>query len=288
MALITLAGLPAAGKSHRAAQIRDYLAENLPDFHVSILSDHSLGIAPSAYDDSPSEKPARAALFTAIQRQLATDTVLIVDSLNYIKGFRYQLYCAAREMKLRTCTVHVVATPELCRERNLLRETRYAPNTLENLFVRFEEPSSMVRWDAPLFTILWSDEHIPGPDILEAITKGNLKPPNSGTLSVPKAPTDALHVLEQTTATVVSAIVSASSAQPTGGTVIVPVGPSIKPSITLPPRTITLSEMQRLKRQFVTIHKKAITLGTTERGAVDWEEESVAVKFVAYVQDNLR
>ncbi|KAJ3502295.1 hypothetical protein NLJ89_g8958 [Agrocybe chaxingu] len=139
----------------------------------------------------------------------------------------------------------------------------------------------MVRWDAPLFTVLWSDEHIPGPDILDAITKGNLKPPNSGTLSVAKAPTDALHVLEQTTATVVSAIVSASSSQPTGGTVIVPVGPTINPSITLPPRTITLSEMQRLKRQFVTIHKKAITLGTTERGAVDWQEDSVAAKFVA-------
>lgn len=54
---------------------------------------------------SRSEKPARGALFTAMQRQMATDTILIVDSLNYIKGFRYQMYCAAREMKLRVCTV---------------------------------------------------------------------------------------------------------------------------------------------------------------------------------------
>lgn len=55
--------------------------------------------------DSRAEKPARGTLFTTLQRQMNTDTVLIVDSLNYIKGFRYQMYCAAREMKLRMCTV---------------------------------------------------------------------------------------------------------------------------------------------------------------------------------------
>lgn len=42
----------------------------------------------------------------------------------------------------------------------------------------------MVRWDAPLFTVLWDDEDIPGLQIWDAITKGNIKPPNSGTLSV--------------------------------------------------------------------------------------------------------
>jgi tRNA uridine 5-carbamoylmethylation protein Kti12 len=55
--------------------------------------------------DSKSEKPARGALFTAMQRQIGQDTILIVDGLNYIKGFRYQMYCAAREHKLRVCTV---------------------------------------------------------------------------------------------------------------------------------------------------------------------------------------
>jgi Chromatin associated protein KTI12 len=34
-----------------------------------------------------------------------SETILIVDAPNYIKGFRYQLYCAARELKLRVCTV---------------------------------------------------------------------------------------------------------------------------------------------------------------------------------------
>ena len=99
--------------------------------------------------ESQSEKMARGALYAAIQRLLSLDTIVIVDALNYIKGFRYQMYCAAREMKLRFCTVqymffftvafclktcnklYVVATYELCRERNNLRLDghRYTPET---------------------------------------------------------------------------------------------------------------------------------------------------------------
>jgi protein KTI12 len=41
-------------------------------------------------------------------------TILIVDALNYIKGFRYQLYCAAREFKLRVCTVGFSAISNRC------------------------------------------------------------------------------------------------------------------------------------------------------------------------------
>jgi protein KTI12 len=59
------------------------------------------------YPESQSEKAARGVLFAALRRQLALDTVLIVDAMNYIKGFRYQMYCAAREMKLRCCTVRL-------------------------------------------------------------------------------------------------------------------------------------------------------------------------------------
>ena len=73
-----------------------------------------------------------------------------------------------------------------------------------------------------------------------------------------------------------------------GGPVILSLSADIRPTVSLPPRNVTLSELQRLKRQFVTVHTKAITLGTTEKGAVDWSEGSVAEKFSAYIEDNLR
>lgn len=73
-----------------------------------------------------------------------------------------------------------------------------------------------------------------------------------------------------------------------GGPITLSLSDNIRSRITLPSRNVTLSELQRLKRQFVTVHKKAITLGTTEKGQVDWGEESVANKFAAYVEDNLK
>lgn len=132
MALITISGYPCSGKSQRATQIKQHLESRLadpsykgPTLSVVVLSDDNLNIDRSAYNgmfsrttglegqlvnaieclDSRSEKPARGTLFTAIQRSLGRNNIVIVDSLNYIKGFRYQMYCAAREMKVRACTV---------------------------------------------------------------------------------------------------------------------------------------------------------------------------------------
>ncbi|KAL4262207.1 Protein KTI12/L-seryl-tRNA(Sec) kinase [Pleurotus pulmonarius] len=295
MAFITISGFPSSGKSTRTHQIKAHLEAKIknPEYsgplkQVIVLSDDSLGISRTAYDDSRAEKPARGTLFTTLQRQMNTDTVLIVDSLNYIKGFRYQMYCAAREMKLRMCTVYVVATPELCHQWNLTRpdEQRYSDKTLNGLIMRYEEPSSMVRWDSPLFTVLWTEDGVPGDQIWDAITEGNVKPPNASTLQSIKAPSDALHCLEQTTTSVVSAAMTES--QGFGGPVTLSVTPSLQLQINLPSRNITLSELQRYKRQFITIHKKAITLGSTEKGAVDWSEESVAHKFVTFLEEHLK
>lgn len=61
-------------------------------------------------------------------------------------------------------------------------------NSLENLLLRYEEPSSMVRWDSPLFTIPWTDAAIPADEIWKAVTAGNVKPPNAGTQAVGSSP----------------------------------------------------------------------------------------------------
>jgi len=53
----------------------------------------------------------------------------------------------------------------------------------------------------------------------------------------------------------------------------------------LPARNVTLSELQRVKRQFVAVHKKAITQGVTQSGDVDWSEEGVTKKFVEYLTE---
>jgi len=147
----------------------------------------------------------------------------------------------------------------------------------------------MVRWDSPLFTVLWEEEDVPADEIWKAVTAGDVKSPHGGTQVIAKAPTDALHTLEHTTTTIVSLIMSEqASSSSLGGSTTLSISATIKPHIILPARNITLSELQRYKRQFVTVHKKAITLGSTEKGSVDWSEESVTRKFVDYLEENLK
>lgn len=165
----------------------------------------------------------------------------------------------------------------------------------------------MVRWDSPLFTVLWTDEGPPNEDIWKAVTEGLVKPPNVGTQSVgqciessgsfssffqiPKAPSDTLHILEHTSTAVVSAIMAnqtASQGLSLGGQTALSVSSGLNVSISLPARTLTLSEIQRYKRSFVAVHKKAMTIGTAERGNVDFTEDAVARKFVEYLEENLQ
>ena len=43
-------------------------------------------------------------------RELSKNHLVIMDGMNYIKGYRYQMYCAAREAEVRTCTVSLPGT----------------------------------------------------------------------------------------------------------------------------------------------------------------------------------
>lgn len=299
MALVTVSGFPCSGKSSRVDQLRSHLQSALahpdyagPKYKIEVISDTSLSIARTAYNDSRAEKPARGAIFAAVQRHLSKNTILIVDSLNYIKGFRYQMFCAAKEAGVRVCTIFVVAPPDKCKEWHAARQEseQYESATFDNLLVRYEEPSSMVRWDSPLFTVAWDDANAPWDDVWKAVSLGQVQVANAGTAVAPKAPTDALQTLEKTTTSLVSSIMAEqATAGGLGGTISLALTSGDgRVSLVLPPRNVTLSELQRHKRQFVTAHRKAITQGAAEKGSLDWTEESIAHKFVVHLQQNLQ
>ncbi|KAH7108243.1 chromatin associated protein KTI12 [Auriculariales sp. MPI-PUGE-AT-0066] len=299
MALVTFSGLPCSGKSTHVSRLRDHLLATLerPEYtgaklKVEVLSDEALHIDRSVYNDSKTEKPARMALFTSMQRALGKDKIVLVDAPNYIKGYRYQMYCAAKEAGLRVCTVFVAAPPDKCKEWHASRDAalKYDDTTFDNLIMRFEEPNSMARWDSPLFTIVWDDAEPPYEAILKAVTEGQVQVANAGTISAPKAPTDALQLLETTTTTLVAAIVAEqANSGGAGGSLVLtsPAAGGQRLSLTMPPRNVTLPELQRLKRQFVAAHRKAMTQGAMEKGGVGWTEERVASMFVEHIQEHL-
>jgi tRNA uridine 5-carbamoylmethylation protein Kti12 len=55
--------------------------------------------------DANEEKKARAALLSAVERHLTKDNIVILDSMNYIKGYRYQLLCVSKALATTQCTV---------------------------------------------------------------------------------------------------------------------------------------------------------------------------------------
>lgn len=98
--------------------------------------------------DAESEKKMRGRVLSAVERHLSKNDLVICDHLNYIKGFRYQLYCVARALGTPSCTVlesfnrikiHCgVRTSDSLdnNETNIV----YDPGMIENLCSRYEEP----------------------------------------------------------------------------------------------------------------------------------------------------
>lgn len=62
-----------------------------------------------------------------VEKNLMEGVVVIADSLNYIKGYRYQMFCIAREQKSTYCVVYCNTDPQKCQEFNLLNENKFSP-----------------------------------------------------------------------------------------------------------------------------------------------------------------
>ncbi|PWZ03166.1 chromatin associated protein KTI12 [Testicularia cyperi] len=186
MALVIVSGLASSGRTTRSLELKADLEQRISSTsaatsgsssarginRVVIVSDADIHVPRTAYSSQRTEKPARASYLSAVTRALGRDTVVIADGgagLN-IKGFRYQLWCAAREVGVRCLSILVHTHPDVCRSWNQQRragdqhathEAAYDDETLDSLLARFEEPNPMTRWDSPLFIV---------PTTLEAAT----------------------------------------------------------------------------------------------------------------------
>ena len=103
----------------------------------------------------------RGSIKSAVDRTLTSSNTVIVDSMNYIKGFRYELYCSARTMRTPTCVVLVEANDSVSNTWNSQRENledRYDEKIFHDLRLRFERPQEKNRWDSPLFHVNMTPE----------------------------------------------------------------------------------------------------------------------------------
>ncbi|KAJ3113193.1 kti12, chromatin associated [Phlyctochytrium bullatum] len=196
MPLIVLCGLPCSGKSTRAKQLATAIESHIALHNAAVASAPSTPLPATAaaavakkapiqykpkvvivneesehivrgqgYRDATEEKKVRAALMSAVERELTRETVVVLDSMNYIKGYRYQLHCISKAARTTHCVYHCMASEENVRKWNADRATKgedaYPPDILESLLPRLEEPNQFNRWDFPLFNSAPDDPEPP-------------------------------------------------------------------------------------------------------------------------------
>ncbi|KAA6407645.1 MAG: chromatin associated KTI12 [Lasallia pustulata] len=292
MPLILLSGYPSSGKTHRARQLVDFFNSEISTssdpritrLSVSHINDESLGLSRDVYREARTEKDARATAYSAIKRVLGKDHIVVADGLNYIKGFRYQLYCEAKAMQTPSCVVHVGTPIETCRDNNrkLLADTAsgggYADAIFENLVYRYEEPNGMTRWDSPLFTVPWDDETPPFAAIWEAMIgsdgKGKVVKPNQATVLKPATEADYLYELDKSTQEILNKVLEWQKDHPGEG------GGEINlddaGSLELPAAPLTLPQLQRVRRQFISLNRQH-----------NLAKPRIRSSFIEYLNDNL-
>ncbi|KAF2087458.1 chromatin associated protein KTI12 [Saccharata proteae CBS 121410] len=272
MPLILISGYPSSGKTRRALQLKHFFEERITQasdprlarLKVHHINHQSLGLSRDVYHTARAEKDARATESSAIKRVLGRDDVVIADGMNYIKGFRYQLYCEAKAMHTPSCVVHVGTPVDTCREINtrLLADKEtdggYVEEDFENLVFRYEEPNGMTRWDSPLFTVPYEDETPPLEQIWDAMVGNDAKTkvvrPNAATVLKPATEQNYLYELDKSTSDVVALITSWQKDHPgeEGGEIIVPDADN---AVELPASAVSLPQLQRIRRQFITLNR---------------------------------
>ncbi|KAJ9295594.1 hypothetical protein DTO271G3_6050 [Paecilomyces variotii] len=143
MPLIILTGYPCSGLSYRARQLsasleaiqEEYLAsihddgsddstKTKPRYKIHVVTSHDEAHPRTVYDNARSEKEARAVVYAKTKRALGRDSIVIVDGMNYIKGWRYQLWCEAKALSTTSCVVHVGTPAAQCIANNQARLRR--------------------------------------------------------------------------------------------------------------------------------------------------------------------
>jgi protein KTI12 len=161
---------------------------------------------------------------------------------------------------LTSIQVHIGTPVEKCRQLNQQALDAgtggYASELFENLVFRYEEPNGMTRWDSPLYTVPYDDSTPPLEELWDTLVGGKAKAvkPNSATVLAPATEQNYLYELDKTTSDIVAQISSWQKDHPgeSGGEVSVAGAENV---IELPANTLGLPQLQRLRRQFITMNR---------------------------------
>lgn len=139
MPLVVISGRPCTGKTTFTSALVSHLLSSgcVTSSNLHVFSDEQLNISKQkGYINAAAEKASRGALKAAVERACDGTATVIVDSLNYIKGFRYELYCIARAAATTHCVVWVDGSLDTAKLWNTKREQNY-PEAVYVFFLSF-------------------------------------------------------------------------------------------------------------------------------------------------------
>ena len=192
MPCLIITGHPSCGKTTIANTIRDCVLSNREKYQIDDViiineeSEYGTSVSKQVlYENSTKEKETRGTLKSAFDRtvgsgganngaETTTTTttsnsnltnnkrrLIILDSMNYIKGFRYELHCISKAAGEIHGILWVLNKVGVVNEWNAKKNehtavaagSEYSSELLQELISRYEPPDERNRWDKPLFTI---------------------------------------------------------------------------------------------------------------------------------------
>lgn len=269
MPMIVISGLPSSGKTTRAKDLQKYFTDKGKKVHFisENISIANAGFSKNEYfADSQKEKQVRSDIKSKALRLLNKDDVVIVDAGNYIKGYRYELFCATKAARSTQCTLFCGIQEARAWELNQQRTAEdvvpsgtnntadnsnvpYTREIFDALCMRFEEPHGNCRWDSPLF-VVFPDDTLDLEAIYSALYESKPLPPNQSTQNPPLSATNYLFELDKLTQQIIADVLAARKIGNTGA---VPVkGSQVKVEV---PAGVNAIQLNRLRRQFLNYSK---------------------------------
>uniref|UniRef100_A0A0N5BVQ1 Protein KTI12 homolog n=1 Tax=Strongyloides papillosus TaxID=174720 RepID=A0A0N5BVQ1_STREA len=156
MPLLVVFGKPCSGKSKIIDDFVHYLQEkyNIPHEKIKVIRDSdNTEFSTNIYDNAKLEKDHRSLLKSLVDENLKKDVLVIIDALNYIKGYRYELHCIAKKVQTKFALLIINEDDNKCCDMNKMINMKYDERILKEIFMRMEYPNSKDFWDKPNVTI---------------------------------------------------------------------------------------------------------------------------------------
>jgi len=279
MPLVVFCGHPCSGKTTRANELIHFLNKsqipskssseadiNSQSFDICLLNHETLSLSRSLYRNPLLEKKLRAEFKSAVERKLTQNRVVVLDYLDSIKGYRYELFCRSKESATKHCVVYIQTDIEQCRKWHDKRKfdqlneqlsDQYEDAYFNDLSNRMEFPNEKNRWDSPLFTIkaeMTDEERTKVYDgIRKFLVTGKSHRASIATMTQKTESSEFLFELDRITLNCIHRLLKLQNSQQIMMGDKVPISDEFSDVKIEFNRKVTLSELKRIQSQYMSI-----------------------------------